>query len=69
MSAEVGHLTDVKHTDDDLCFICIDSGAVRRVYSPSKPSTGGLWVKLLLVMFGLAVGAIWGFNVGLMLWL
>lgn len=68
MSAEVGHLTDVKHTDDDLCFICIDNGAVRRVYSPSKPFYKRLGVMLLGAVIGGVIGFIFAVQLILMVW-
>lgn len=70
--SSVGHLFDVKHDSDGLCFICdIDCSESRafKPYKPFKRFSGGFGVKLLLVMFGLAAGAVCGFNVALMIWL
>jgi hypothetical protein len=70
--SSVGHLQDVKHDNDGLCFICMnidcDKPALRATYRLYKPFWGNLWICIALASFGLAVGMFLAVVVSLEIW-
>ncbi len=67
---QVGHLTEVKHNDDGLCFVCmdIDCDKGRPIVSFSKPVVLSLWQMIGLACLGLSVGFVSAVVVALKYW-
>ena len=55
----VGHLREVMHDSDGLCFVCDSMGGGRAVQAHlglSKPRNSNLWVNIGLAGLGVAIG-------------